>query len=307
LIGLRRFIQSTRPDIVVSFLSYFSVLAAARLARVGCRVILNQQTPMSAFLTDRDYHWRRASDRRLFQVVTRLGYRLADLVVATSRGIADDLVQWFGVEAGRIRVLHNPVDLDCISRSIAEPIDPEHRAQWKCPVVVAAGRLAEAKNYPLLIEAVAALRSRLPLHLFILGDGDQEDALTRLAAERGVKAAIVFCGFQSNPWKYMARADVFALSSRYEGFGNVLIEAMACGVPVVATTSPGTIEIVADGVDGLLVQHHDASAFANALERMLTDHAMRQRMSESARQKAKQFALEAIAAAYGRVFEEALA
>jgi glycosyltransferase involved in cell wall biosynthesis len=305
--GLRRFIQATRPDIVVSFLSYFSVLVAARLARIGCRVIFNQQTPMSAFLTDRDYHWRRPADRRLFQIATRIGYRLADLIVTTSRGVADDLARSFGVEADRIRIVHNPVDLESIARSVRESIPPEHQSQWTCPVVVAAGRLAEAKNFPLLIEAVAALRTRVPLHLFILGAGDQEEALVKLAAERGVAASIVFCGFQSNPWKYIARADIFALSSRYGGFGNVLVEAMACGVPVVATTSPGTTEIVADGVDGLLVEHHDAMSFAAALERVLTDRSLRQRLSEAARRKAQQFALGTVAADYSRVFEEALA
>src|SRR6185436_6363274 len=124
--GLRRFVRSARPDLVVSFLSYLSVVAAVRLANVGSRVIFNLQTPMSAFLTDRDYHWRRPSDRLAFAAMTRIGYRLADRVVATSRGVADDLVQRFGVDQERIRVVHNPIDLDAIAKGIVEPIAPEH-------------------------------------------------------------------------------------------------------------------------------------------------------------------------------------
>src|SRR5947208_2202882 len=106
LTGLRHFIQSTRPDIVVSFLSYFSVLLAARLSGVGCRVVFNQQTPMSAFLTDTDYQWRRPWHRAMFSVVARMGYRRADRVIATSKGVADDLVSRFGVSRTRISIVH---------------------------------------------------------------------------------------------------------------------------------------------------------------------------------------------------------
>ncbi len=94
----------------------------------------------------------------------------------------------------------------------------------------------------------------VPARLFILGQGERGAGASQPVAARGLEDAVVLCGFQANPWKYIARADVFALTSRYEGFGNVLVEAMACGVPVVATGSPGTREIVDDGVDGLLVE-----------------------------------------------------
>jgi len=97
------------------------------------------------------------------------------------------------------------------------------------------------------------------------------------------------------------------LSSRYEGFGNVVIEAMACGVPVVATSSPGTREIVRDGVDGLLVDVHEPTALAAALEALLTDDTLRRRMSDEARRRALAFDVPAIAAAYGHMFAEAIA
>ena len=154
--------------------------------------------------------------------------------------MADDLVSTFGVAKAAVRVVHNPVDLAAVAAAAQEPIDPAHADVWQHPVIVAAGRLAEAKNYPLLIDALARLRLRVPARLFILGQGDDEQAIRALVAARDLDAAVVLCGFQRNPWKYIARADVFALTSRYEGFGNVLVEAMACGVPVVATRSSGT-------------------------------------------------------------------
>ena len=302
--ALRTFVRDTRPDIVVSFLSYFTVLTAVRAAGVGARVVFNQQTPMSAFLADGDYSWRGRWHRPAFAIVTRAGYAAADLIVTSSQGVADDLVVAFGVTRASIRVVHNPVDLDAVAAAAQEPIDPIHAAAWQQPVIVAAGRLAEAKNYPLLIEALALLRARVPARLFILGQGDEEGSIRALVAARGLGDAVVLCGFQKNPWKYIARADVFALTSHYEGFGNVLVEAMACSVPVVATRSSGTSDIVRADVDGLLVDRHEPAAVAAALERVLGDNSFRERLAAEARDGAGRFALPVIAREYELVFRE---
>jgi glycosyltransferase involved in cell wall biosynthesis len=306
-IDLRRFLKTTRPQLVVSFLSYFTVLTAVRAASIGARVVFNLQTPMSAFLADADYDWRHPWHRRAFTLVARAGYRLADAIITTSKGVADDLVSTFGVAAARIRVVHNPVDAAAIAAAASESLDAAHERVWSHPTIVAAGRLADAKNYPLLLDAFAIVRRTVPARLFILGQGERETPLREQIERLGLEEAVVLCGFQANPWKYIARADVFALSSRYEGFGNVLIEAMACGVPVVATSSPGTREIVSDGTDGLLVDRHEASAVAAALERVLTDTTLRRRLAEQALLSVQKFALPAIATAYGRVFAEVVA
>jgi glycosyltransferase involved in cell wall biosynthesis len=269
-------------------------------------VIFNQQTPMSAFLDDADYAWRRPVRRRGFSAVTRAGYAATDLVISSSRGVAQDLTAQFGVDPSRVRVIPNPVDVDAVQASAAEPLEAAHQERWQRPVIVAAGRLADAKNYPLLIEALALVRARVPATLFVLGQGERADDLRRFAAERGLGDVIVWCGFQSNPWKYMARADVFALTSRYEGFGNVLVEAMACGAPVVATRSPGTEDIVRDGVDGLLTRH-TAEAVAASITRLLSDSAERDRFRAAARESARRFATPAIAQSYQTVFDEAVA
>jgi glycosyltransferase involved in cell wall biosynthesis len=243
----------------------------------------------------------------VFSWASRYGYRKADAIVATSAGVADDLAAAFSVPAAHIHVIHNPIDLEAIAAAAGEATDPEHASAWQTPVIVAAGRLADAKNYPLLIEAVALLRARLPVQLIILGTGDREASLRALVAEKQMERVVTFAGFQRNPWRYIARADVFALSSRYEGFGNVIVEAMACGVPVVATSSPGTREIVADGLDGLIVDRHEPAALATALARMLEEPGLRARMSVEARRSARRFALPIVAARYDAVFREVLA
>jgi len=305
--ALRRFVRSERPEVIVAFLSYLSVLTAARAAVVGARVVFAVGTPMSAFLADEDYRWSRPWNRRLLTAAMRVGCKAADLIVATSRGVADELVASFGGRPGRMRVVNNPVDVTAVASAAREPIDEIDAARWRPPVIVAAGRLAEAKNYPLLIEAFAILRQRLPASLFILGQGDQEAAVRALIADRGLGGCVHLCGFRRNPWSYMARADIFALTSRYEGFGNVLVEAMACGVPVVATASHGTREIVTSGADGLLVEHHEPEAFAAALARLLDDAALRRCMAETAGRHAERYRTESVALAYDRVLTEVLA
>ncbi|HJU44841.1 MAG TPA: glycosyltransferase [Vicinamibacterales bacterium] len=298
---LAAFLRSSRPDIVMPFLSYFITALAVRLAGGTARVIFNQQTPTSGFLDDPDFGWSGGWRRRCFAVATRLFYSRADAVVVTSRGVADDLISRYGVPAARIRVLHNPVDLDAIARLANEPVDAAVGADR--PVLAAAGRLAGVKNYPLMIAAVADLVSRDPVFLWILGDGSERARLEALARDGGIARFVRFLGFQQNPFRYIAKADVFVLTSTYEGFGNVLIEAMACGTPVVATKSPGTIEIIADGENGLLVDH-DAAAIAAAISALLANPRRRDALIAGGRSAVQHYALPAVAARYDRLFQE---
>jgi glycosyltransferase involved in cell wall biosynthesis len=287
----------------MAFLSFFSVLTAARAANTGARIVFNLQTPMSAFLTDADYQWRRAWHKKAFSAVARLGYAATDLIIATSQGVARDLTSAFGIDPQQIRVLANPVDLDRVRAAAAEPIDERVLPAGDAPLIVAAGRLAEAKNYPLMIEAFAALRQQVPARLCILGQGELENDLRKLIAARGLGEAVSLAGFQSNPWKYIARAQVFLLTSRYEGFGNVLIEAMACGVPVVATASAGTRDIVRHGSDGMLVDAHTPQAIAASVASVLESGERRAAMARAATLSADRFAIDQVIARYDAVLE----
>lgn len=302
--SLRNFVRRARPNVVMAFLSFGSALTAARAAGAGAKVVFNQQTPVSAFLTDADYEWRRGWRRAAFTTGARFVYGAADLIVATSRGVADDLTRNFGVSPDAMRVLPNPVDLAVVRARAAEPIASGEQLRTGDPVVVAAGRLADAKNYPLLIDAIARLRARVPARLFILGQGELESSLRRQVIDRGLADAVTFLGFQPNPWKFIAQGDVFALSSHYEGFGNVLIESMALGVPVVATASAGTRDIIESESNGLLVHHHTVDAFASALGRVLENRELRDAMSRSARHAAERFAAPRVIAEYDAVLRE---
>lgn len=305
--AFRRFVRDVQPEIVMAFLSFASALSAARAAGVATKVLFNQQTPISAFLDDADFAWRRGWRRAAFITGSRVVYGAADLIVATSRGVAEDLTRNFGVSPDRIRVLPNPVDVAAVRQAASEPLETAEQLRGGEPVIVAAGRLVDAKNYPLLIDAVAALRQSIPARLVILGQGDLEPSLRAQVRERGLTDAVTFLGFRSNPWKFIAQADVFALSSRYEGFGNVLIEAMTLGIPVVATASPGTRDIVESESTGLLVTSHTVDAFATALQRVIENPAMREAMSRAARRAAERFAAPAVIARYETVLQECAA
>jgi glycosyltransferase involved in cell wall biosynthesis len=305
--ALRRFIRKAKPDVVVAFLSYWSTLTATRAAGVGAKVVFAIGTPVGAFLSDPDYRWSQPWNRRVFTTVMRTACALADQIIATSTGVADDLIESVGSTAARIRVVHNPVDVREVASAAREPIDSADEARWKRPVIVAAGRLAEVKNYALLIESFAILRRRTVATLFILGTGDEEANLRSRIASHGLVDSVHLCGFRRNPWSYMARADVFALTSRYEGFGNVLVEAMACGVPVVATRSAGTLEVITPGADGLVVDQHEPAAFASALASVIDNSELRAQMAATARLHADRYRTDTIARDYDRVLTEALA
>jgi len=305
--ALRRFVQEHRPDVIMAFLSFATTLSAARAAQTGAKVVFNQQTPMSAFLNDADYAWGAGWRRVVFSATSRLTYGAADLIIATSRGVADDLTANFGIAPDSIKIVPNPVDVATVRARAAEPIDAALLPAGSGPLVVAAGRLADAKNYPLLVDAFAILRQRVPARLAILGSGELEAQLREQIAARALSGCVTLLGFQPNPWQFIARAQAFVLTSHYEGFGNVLIEAMACGVPVVATASAGTRDIITNNGNGFLVESHTPAAVADALSRLLTDEPTRDRMATTARDSARGFDVDRVIASYDAALRQVAA
>ena len=211
--------------------------------------------------------------RRLFPALIRRNYLAMDSIVAVSEGVADDLAANFGISRDRITVVHNPVVSAGLREKAAAEIDHPWFVSGAPPVVLSTGRLYGAKDYPTLIRAFARLRQLREARLLILGSGknDAETAqrraeLMELASELGVSADLDLPGFVPNPFPYMARAAVFVLSSLWEGFGNVLVEAMACGCPVVSTDCPnGPAEILDHGRYGTLVAVGDVAGMAEAI------------------------------------------
>ncbi|MBC7263903.1 MAG: glycosyltransferase [Chloroflexi bacterium] len=290
---LSRIVRHERPSVVLSFLRYanaITVLAAA-FSRPRPVIVLNEQNYPSAEMPRfRWLRFRRTAIRRL--------YAQADVITAISEGVASDLTTTFHVPHSRIAVIPNPVDVNRIRLLAQEPVDHP----WfngDAPVIIAVGRLEAQKGYPDLIEAFSILQRDVPARLVVLGEGSQREALEELAREKRLEDKVVFWGFQSNPYRFMARADVFALSSLYEGFGNVIVEALALGLPVVATDcQSGPAEILEGGRYGMLVPVGQPDAMAEALRCILLDSALRERLRREGPARAANFDLPVIVERY---------
>jgi glycosyltransferase involved in cell wall biosynthesis len=219
-------------------------------------------------------------------------YRLPARVVAVSQGVRSALVDGYGLSRERCVAIPNPLDLEAIAAACARaPTPPAPDA----PFVLAAGRLDRQKGFDVLIAAFA----RLPhsgTRLVILGEGGDRAALLAQARALGIAERVMLPGAVADPWPWMARADVFALPSRVEGWPNALAEAMACGAPVVAADCPsGPREIIAHGRNGLLVPVEDVDALAAALQRLLGDRAAARALGDEARAWAHGYAVARIA------------
>jgi glycosyltransferase involved in cell wall biosynthesis len=191
-------------------------------------------------------------------------------IIAVSKGVADDLVRRFGIPEDRVEVIYNPVVVpDIHELAAAVPAAPLFD-EAPDPLIMAAGRMTAQKDFPTLVRAFAILAERRPCRLAILGDGEKKRALLAMVGRLGLKDRIQLPGYVTNPYQYMAQADVFVLSSAWEGFGNVVAEAMALGIPVVSTDCPyGPREILMDGALGPLVPIGDPEALADAIDGVL--------------------------------------
>ena len=200
-------------------------------------------------------------------------YPYADRTITVSKEAAEDLSHFIGLNRGEIDVIYNPVIGPNVKGKMEKSVDHPWFSDESIPVILGVGRLLEQKDFPTLIQAFAKLRTSRSSRLVILGEGDRRPFLEDCVERLGLSEHVWMPGFKPNPLKYMANADVFVLSSKREGLGNVLIEAMACGTPVVSTDcKSGPSEILKGGEYGRLVPVGDSSALAAAIEEALDGH-----------------------------------
>ena len=216
-------------------------------------------------------------------------YPHADASVGVSRGVASELTEAVGVPVGRVHTIYNPVVSEALVRNSDEPAGHPWLDAPGPRVILAAGRLSKQKDFPTLLTAFARLRERCPARLIVLGKGRLRLVLESQAKDLRISEHVDFPGFARNPYAFMAKASLFVLSSRYEGLPTVLIEAMACGCPVVSTNTPfGPEEILEDGRWGELVPIGDAKALSEAMLRALENP----HPSEALRKRASAFGIE---------------
>ncbi len=245
------------PDLVFSTLGHLNIPIGLMRPLLPRRTRFVARESTMATLNNRLFHRRRG-----FDALYRLAYRRFDAVVCQSEPMRENMRCAYGLPAERLHLIHNPVNVAAVTDAAGR----RQRETGPRPLrIVSAGRLGPEKRFSLLLEACAGLQHDFRLE--ILGEGPERERLEAQAGKPGLAGKVTFCGFEVNPFPRFAAADVFALSSMFEGFPNVLLEANACGTPVVAFDVPGGIaEIIDHGVNGFLVKEGDVAGFARALE-----------------------------------------
>lgn len=266
--GLSSYLQEKRPAVLFSAKTHANLLAlwARRLAGAPTRIVISERTNLSTDIAGpKGRKWRWGF---ILPAVHRV-YPWADAIVTVSKGVADDLAACADLPRDKITTIYNPVvDGELLEKAKA-PVAHPWFAPGAPPVLLGVGRLAPQKDFPTLIRAFARVRAQRAARLMILGDGktaDRRAELLALAGELGVAEDVALPGFQPNPFAYMAQASLFVLSSAWEGLPGVLVQALACGCPVVSTDCPsGPAEILERGRYGRLVAVGDTAALAEAI------------------------------------------
>ena len=262
LFPLIRHLKRQRPDVLIVTLPHTNVLALL------ANKLLRQPLPVVALRTSA-FSLRYADANLKERVAMKLEKHLfpsAQAVVAVSQGVAEDLKRVVPRAAHLVRRIHDPVVWPDHAEKAASPVAHPWFADAGPPVILAAGRLVALKGHATLLRAVAHLADTRPVRLVLLGEGPERARLDRLAETLHIRHLVDFAGFQLNPLPYMQSAKAFALTSTYEALPNALIQAMACGTPVVSTDCPtGPREIMEDGKWGLLTPVGDARALATAI------------------------------------------
>lgn len=279
------------PDGTISF------LVRANLTHVMTKWFGNRKRVIISERSILDEMYRESAwSARIMKFLVRRLYPMADCIVAISKGVKASLLN-YGVNAERVEVIYNPQDLEDIKTKASA------QCLWmikeKLPLIVTSSRLVPLKDHRTLFRAFKKVTKKVSSHLVVLGDGPELEPLQSYAKELGIAEQISWPGWQFNPYSGMKLCDLFVLTSRFEGFGNVLVEAMACGLPVVSTDCPaGPREILDNGKYGILVPVGDDAELSEAILEIITNPGKRCELIESGFTRASEFSVSSVSRQY---------
>lgn len=256
--GLFSALRRLNPRVVFSTLGYVNLplLAGRALLPSRARLIIREANTPSASLPTQPWP-------RLFAAAYRRLYPRADGVICPSELVYEELARDFRVAESRLHLVHNPVDEDRMRADLLP-----QRFGGRGTQLVAVGRLTRQKGFDRLLYMLA--RARTDIQVTILGQGGEEAALRSLAKRLSVGERVHFAGFHPNPWPIMSGADAFVLPSRWEGMPNAALEALACGIPVIATPEAGGIrDVAAMAAPGAVILAEEGDAFIAAMEALI--------------------------------------
>ncbi len=286
-LALRRAIQVINPDLVISFVARENILTLVSLGQTNYPVIVTEHN-----------NQRFRSCGQPWSQIRRLVYPWAAQVVSVSEGV-NSYFNW--LPQTKKSVIYNPfVTPQNTEELLNLPPGVNPEKQW----ITAMGRLIEQKGFDILLTAFAKIAYRYPSwQLLILGEGELREKLAKLQKHLGLNNRVIFTGVINNPFSLLSRSQFFVMSSRFEGFPMAHGEALACGLPVIATDCPsGPQEIIRDGIDGILVPNEDVDALAEAMEKLMTNEEMRTDLAARATEVTQRFSLEKVMQDWEQLF-----
>jgi glycosyltransferase involved in cell wall biosynthesis len=259
---LIRYLRKKRPFVMLSIMDHSNVIAllARRLSGVQSRIVISSHIAPSVSMKYSNFR------SKMVYYIARWCYDWADDIITVSQGVADDLSSVVNISRSNIRTIYNPIITPEISMLAMEKVNCLWLNAFEMPVLITAGRLNVQKDYPTLLQAFSLVVNKIPAKLIILGEGEDRDLLEKMIQELALDDCVCMPGFVKNPYSYISKGSIFILSSLYEGFGNVLVESMGVGTPVISTDCPsGPAEILDNGKYGRLVPVGDAEALARSI------------------------------------------
>ena len=295
--GLLKYIAREQPNALLTTMksANLTALIAKKFFAPKLRLVIHQASPFSG-----EFGITGARQRLAMRGIKWL-MPTADAIVALNHNMAADMEEVAPRARDRVVVIHDPFDIDDIVARSRCPVEHPWLTEGRsAPVIVTAARLHPKKDLSTLLRAFAVVVKQRPARLIILGEGPELELLTDLAARLEIDQSTDFAGFKANPFPFMARADLFALSSVIEGFGGVLVQAMACGTPVVSTNCPfGPWEILADGELGRLSPVGDHEGLARSIVDTLDNPIAPERLVAGARRYSAESTIDAYVEALG--------
>lgn len=295
LIPLTKYIRQEKPNVLLSAMNYANVIAiiSKLLSFSTTKVFISERSILSQSLSKLD-----KTAALALRTIIKLTYPLADKNICISKSVENDLIKTIRIKNSKLTTIYNPVIDDYFFKKSQENIDHPWFNEEKFSVILGVGRFFPVKGFTELIKSFKIVNSaKKNTKLIILGDGPLRVELETLVKELKIEEDVFMPGFVNNPYPYMKMASVFVLSSHYEGFGNVLVEAMACGTSVISTNCPGgPSEILEDGKWGKLVPLGDINAMANAIFDTLSNS--KSEKNNNSYERAMHFKVETIANLY---------
>ncbi len=291
ILVLRRAIKSTNPDVVISSLVATNILTILSLLNTKLPIIINEQC------------YKMDVNTKKWHTIRKLAYRYANKLVSASQEL-DQSFQW--LHPNKRVAIYNPLvkipESDFIEDDFLRNLGIDLDKHW----ITSMGRLTEQKGFDILINAFSRIAHRYPdWQILIIGEGYLKSKLLALVDKLNLSDQIILVGRSSNPFPILKKSEFFVMASRWEGFGMVHAEALACRLPVIATNcSAGPKEIIRHNVDGFLVLNEDVETLATTMEHLMCDSAERQRLASRAMEVTERFNLDRILQNWEKLFEE---